>query len=129
MSNFLDLDPEEDSPLEQPGRPNLKEMLAKVPIATAPTRLHPEISDKLAAARGFASREAAKLPKSTGGRRLVRGTPVEETRQLSIRMPVSLYNDFLAFADHERLTYNEAIRTLLDSHQTNADSKNPSSRR
>ena len=38
---------------------------------------------------------------------------MEETRQLSIRMPVSLYNEFIRFADGHRLTYNEAIRELL----------------
>ena len=113
MSNFLDLDPEEQDGVA-PSRPDLKQMLAKVPLAAAPTRLHPEVSDRLATAHGFASREAAQSPKFVGGRRQARGVPVEETRQLSIRMPLSLYNDFLAFADRERMTYNEAIRALLD---------------
>jgi len=112
MSNFLDLEPEEH---ESPFPPSdLKQMLSKVPVAAAPTRLHPEVSDRLAAVHGFASREAVQPTKMVGGRRQVRGVPIEETRQLSIRMPLSLYNDFLAFADRERMTYNEAIRALLD---------------
>ena len=111
MSNFLDLDTSEDP---APERPSLKEMLTKVPLTAAPTRLHPEVSDRLAAQHGFASREVTTAPRVVGGRRQARGVPVEEPRQLSIRMPVSLYNDFLAFADAQKLTYNEAIRTLLD---------------
>ena len=114
MSNFLDLEPEEQESPTSPPRPDLKQMLSKVPVATAPTRLHPEVSDKLAAVHGFASRESMQPAKVVGGRRQVRGVAVEETRQLSIRMPLSLYNDFLAFADRERMTYNEAIRALLD---------------
>lgn len=114
MSNFLDLEPEEQKPLEPSPRSDLKHLLSKVPMATAPTRLHPEVSDKLAAVHGFASREAVQPAKMVGGRRQIRGVPVEETRQLSIRMPLSLYNDFLAYADREKMTYNEAIRALLD---------------
>lgn len=29
-------------------------------------------------------------------------------------MPISLYEDFVNFADARKLTYNEAIRALLD---------------
>lgn len=113
MSNFLDLEPEDQETASSP-KPDLRQILSKVPLASAPTRLHPEVSDKLAAVHGFASREGVKPAQVVGGRRQVRGVPVEETRQLSIRMPLSLYNDFLAFADRERMTYNEAIRALLD---------------
>lgn len=110
MSNFLDLEPDQknDSPAAE-----LRELLARVPVATPPTRLHPDVSDRLAEQHGFSSREPAS-PRFVGGRRQPRGVQVEETRQLSIRMPVSLYNDFLAFADQQKLTYNEAIRALLD---------------
>ncbi len=111
MSNFLDLDANEE--VIQPAA-NLREMLSKVPISAPPTRLHPEVSDRLAAQHGFSSRENPTQPKTVGGRRQARGVPVEETRQLSIRMPLSLYNDFLAYADSKKLTYNEAIRSLLD---------------
>ena len=113
MSNFLDLDASEEELAAR--TPDLKQLLARVPIAAPPTRLHPEVSDRLAEQRGFSSREPAPAPaKVVGGRRHARGVPVEETRQLSIRMPLSLYNDFLSFADGEKLTYNEAIRMLLD---------------
>lgn len=110
MSNFLDLEPEEG---DDPPASDLRELLARVPVAAPPTRLHPDLSDRLAEQHGFSSREPAP-PRFVGGRRQPRGVQVEETRQLSIRMPISLYNDFLAFADEQRLTYNEAIRALLD---------------
>ena len=105
MSNFLDLDSEDRNETSSSG---LRDLLAKVPVATPPTRLHPDVSDRLAQQHGFSSREPAQP------RRQPRGVPVEETRQLSIRMPVSLYNEFLSFADERKLTYNEAIRVLLD---------------
>ncbi|MGI4829823.1 MAG: hypothetical protein ACRYFU_16755 [Janthinobacterium lividum] len=117
MSNFLDLDASEEPSVSssEPARtPGLKELLTRVPIASPPTRLHPEVSDRLAAQHGFSSREASPPAKVVGGRRHARGVAVEETRQLSIRMPLSLYNDFLDFADSRKMTYNEAIRTLLD---------------
>ena len=112
MSNFLDLDRPED---HEPVRDSLKEMLARVPVSRPPTRLHPEVSDRLAEQHGFSSREpSGTTSRFVGGRRQPRGVPTEETRQLSIRMPVSLYNEFLAYADGNKLTYNEAIRTLLE---------------
>ena len=114
MSNFLDLEPEEQESPTSPPRPDLKQMLIFFYVYWDHSVLHPEVSDKLAAVHGFASREAVQPAKVVGGRRQVRGVAVEETRQLSIRMPLSLYNDFLAFADRERMTYNEAIRALLD---------------
>ena len=110
MSNFLDLDSEDRSDNPSSG---LKDLLAKIPVAAPPTRLHPDVSDRLAQQHGFSSREPAQ-PRFVGGRRQPRGVPVEETRQLSIRMPASLYNEFLSFADEQKLTYNEAIRVLLD---------------
>ena len=110
MSNFLDLDPEE---ADEETRADLRHLLSRVPVAAAPTRLHPEVSDKLAQQHGFSSREPV-VPRFVGGRRQPRGVQIEGTRQLSIRMPVSLYEDFVSFADKHKLTYNEAIRTLLD---------------
>jgi hypothetical protein len=112
MSNFLDLERNDD---QEPGRNDLKEMLARIPVSSPPTRLHPEVSDRLAEQHGFSSREpSGSSARFVGGRRQPRGVPVEETRQLSIRMPLSLYNDFLAYADGNKLTYNEAIRSLLE---------------
>lgn len=110
MSNFLDLEPDVT---EEPKAEKLRQLVTRVPVATPPTRLHPDVSDKLAQQHGFASRESSP-PRFIGGRRQPRGAQVEQTRQLSIRMPVSLYEDFVSFADNHRLTYNEAIRALLD---------------
>lgn len=110
MSNFLDLDPEIS--VERKAE-KLRQLVTRVPVATPPTRLHPDVSDKLAEQHGFASRESSSS-RFVGGRRQPRGVQVEQTRQLSIRMPVSLYEDFVNFADANRLTYNEAIRALLD---------------
>jgi hypothetical protein len=112
MSNFLDLDRTDDP---EPRRDQVKEMLARIPVSAPPTRLHPEVSDRLAEQHGFSSREPSGTPaRFVGGRRQPRGVPAEETRQLSIRMPLSLYNEFLAYADDNKLTYNEAIKSLLD---------------
>ena len=110
MSNFLDLEPEV---VVEPKAEKLRQMVTRVPIATPPTRLHPDVSDKLAQEHGFSSREASQ-PRFVGVRRQPRGVQVEQTRQLSIRMPVSLYEDFVEFADAHKMTYNEAIRALLD---------------
>lgn len=110
MSNFLDLEDKD----EAKGSSRLKDLVSRVPISAPPTRLDPQVSDRLASEHGFTSRETSTPAKTVGARRQARGVPVEETRQLSIRMPLSLYNDFLAFADSKKLTYNEAIRTLLD---------------
>ena len=111
MSNFFDLDRSDDL---EPNRDKVKEMLARIPVSAPPTRLHPEVSDRLAEQHGFSSREPSGTPaRFVGGRRQPRGLPAEETRQLSIRMPLSLYNEFLAYADSNKLTYNEAIKSLL----------------
>lgn len=110
MSNFLDLEPES---AEEPKAEKLRQLVTRVPVATPPTRLHPEISDKLAQQHGFSSRESSPS-RFVGIRRQPRGLQVEQTRQLSIRMPVSLYEDFVDFADRHKMTYNEAIRALLD---------------
>jgi|BogFormECP04_OM1_1039644.scaffolds.fasta_scaffold34832_2 hypothetical protein len=92
---------------------DLRNLINKVPAAVSiGPRLHPEISDQIAERSGFISRESSKS--LLAERRQPRGLTVEETRQLSIRMPVSLYNDFLAFANQHKMTYNEAIRSLLD---------------
>ena len=112
MSNFLDLETQDESSSDPQ---KLRELLTRVPVSTPPTRLHPDISDRLAEQHGFSSRERASVnPGFVGGRRQPRGVVAEDTRQLSIRMPVSLYNEFLSFANDNKMTYNEAIRTLLN---------------
>ena len=110
MSNFLDLEPELEV---EPKTDKLRQMVNRVPVANPPTRLHPEVSDRLAQQHGFSSRESSPT-RFVGARRQPRGVQVEQTRQLSIRMPISLYEDFVSFADQHKMTYNEAIRSLLD---------------
>ena len=121
MSNFLDLDESESA--EPSGSSSLKDLLAGVRASEPRRHLHPEVSDKLASQHGFASREPSDRFFGGGGgvpgRRTVRGVPVEESKQLSIRMPISLYVEFLAYADSAKLTYSEAIRALLDGRYTN----------
>lgn len=115
MSNFLDLDESESA--EPASSSTLKNLLASVQVSEPRPHLHPEVSDKLASQRGFASRERSDRffgGAEALGRRSARGVPAEETKQLSIRMPISLYAEFLAYADSAKLTYSEAIRALLN---------------
>jgi hypothetical protein len=120
MSNFLDLD---DTPSREPAptpSPDLRSLVASVPVSRPRPYLNPQVSDQLAAQHGFASRDHSDRFLGTTGipsRRTVRGAVAEETKQLSIRMPLSLYTEFLAFADEKKLTYSEAIKALLDSRQ------------
>jgi hypothetical protein len=115
MSNFLDLDESNNEPAPAPP-PDLRTLVASVPVSKPRPYLNPQVSDKLAAQHGFASRDHSDrfLGGALPGRRAVRGAIAEETKQLSIRMPLSLYTEFLSFADEKKLTYSEAIKALLD---------------
>lgn len=113
MSNFLDL---EDRDRPSPERSKLRELLASVPTSTPRPHLDPKVSDQLASQHGFSSRDHSSelIGLQDLSRRNPRGASAERTKQLSIRMPISLYTEFLAYADKSRLTYSEAIRSLLD---------------
>jgi len=102
MSKFgLDLDPQESTT----DKNDLASKLANFPPSIAKTGVDLAAMD--AAAHGFISREA--VP-----RRRRRVVPSEPKRQLSILMPISRYERFVAYADENRMTYEEAINHLLD---------------
>jgi hypothetical protein len=88
-------------------------------ISSFPTvrpRLSPDLEaiDAAAAQHGFVSREAVQpLEAQTTGRRR-RAVPTEPTRHLAIRLPSSGYDRFVAYADKKRLTYHDALLSLLD---------------
>lgn len=114
MSNFLDLE-NENAASAEPSK--LRELLAGIPTSAPRPHLSPNVSDKLASQHGFSSRDHSErfLGPSSLARRKARGVPAEESKQLSIKMPLSLYTAFLAYADDMKLTYSDAIRTLLES--------------
>lgn len=107
MSKFgLDLDPE-PKPAAAP-LADLASKLASFPPSAPKTAIDLKAADAVAAQHGFVSREAAP-------RRRRRVVPTEPKRQLSILMPISRYDRFVAYADRHRLTYDEAIARLLDA--------------
>lgn len=104
MSKFgLDLDPEEN----KNEKTDLASKLANFPPSMPKTAIDLSAADAVAAPLGFISREAT--PKRR--RRVV---PTEPKRQLSILMPVSKYDRFVAYADRHRLTYEEVISRFLE---------------
>ena len=72
--------------------------------------------DAAAAPHGFVSREAVPMVSntSTSGRRR-RAVPAEPTRYLAVRMVESQYERFIGYADRYQLTYQDAIKKLLDA--------------
>ena len=74
-----------------------------------------EAIDAAAAQHGFTSREPASrgdAPPLSGRRR--RAIPSEPSRHLAIRLPLSGYDRFVAFADRQKLTYHDALLRLMD---------------
>lgn len=104
MSKF-GLDPEDDS--MEASKNDLANKLASFPPSTPRAAIDLAAVDAAAAPHGFISREAGKNRKR-------RAVPSEPKRQLSILLPVSKYNRFVAYADRHRLTYEEAISRFLD---------------
>ena len=104
MSKF-GFDPEDDS--MEVSKNDLANKLANFPPSAPKTAIDLAAVDAAAAPHGFISREAGKSRK----RRVV---PTEPKRQLSVMLPVSKYDRFVAYADRHRLTYEEAISRFLD---------------
>jgi hypothetical protein len=104
MSKF-GFDPEDDS--MEVSKNDLANKLASFPPSAPKTAIDLAAVDAAAAPHGFISREAGKSRK-----RRVR--PTEPKRQLSVMLPESKYNRFVAYADRHRLTYEEAISRFLD---------------
>jgi len=106
MSKFgLDLNPD-PKPAAAP-HADLASKLANFPPSAPKTAIDIKASDAAAAQHGFVSREAEP-------RRRRRVVPSEAKRQLSILMPISRYDRFVAYADRHRITYDEAIARLLE---------------
>jgi hypothetical protein len=104
MSKF-GFDPEDD-PMEA-SKSDLANRLASFPPSAPKTAIDLVAVDAASAPHGFISREAGKSRK----RRVV---PTEPKRQLSVMLPVSKYDRFVAYADRHRLTYEEVISRFLD---------------
>lgn len=103
MSKF-GLDMENDAVEE--AQSNLASKLANFPPSSPKTTIDLVAVDAAAAVHGFISREA-------GGGRRRRVVPSEPKRQLSIMLPESKFQRFVAYADKHRLTYEEALSRLL----------------
>lgn len=104
MSKF-GFEAEEDS-IGSP-KSDLASKIANFPPSIPKTAIDLKEVDAAAEPHGFVSREVS----SRGRRRVV---PSEPKRQLSVMMPVSKYERFVAYADRHRLTYEEAISRFLD---------------
>ncbi len=113
MSKF-GLEPEKREPLnDEPV--GIEERLAAFP--TSAPRQHIDIAamDAAAANHGFVSREAPSGFSS--GAPIIRRRRIgiaEPTRHLAIRLTEAQYARFVAFADLQEMTYNEALVKLLD---------------
>ncbi len=80
--------------------------------ATAPRhRIDIPAMDAAAAHHGFVSREVSTLTSPVRRRRL---GVAEPTRHLAIRLTATQYARFVAYADAEKLTYHDALISLLD---------------
>lgn len=104
MSKFgLDLEPEI---LSKPVNGQVSK-LTNFPPSIPKTGIDLIAADAASAQHGFVSREATP-------RRRRRVVPSEAKRQLSILMPMSKYERFVAYADRHRMTYEEVISHLMD---------------
>ena len=108
MSKFgLEPEEEETQPLS-----DLSAKLASFPPVSPRQRLDLAAVDAAAAQHGFVSRESTAQGYANSGRRRRFGT-LEPTRHLAIRLPVSQYDRFVAYADEHQLTYHDALARLL----------------
>jgi len=113
VSKFGLLDPESD-PANESSQRSISDRLADFP----PVRQHHVIDivqvDAAAAPHGFVSREAisSELNPPFRGRRR-RAIPPEPTRHLAIRLTSKQYDRFVAYADRQQLTYQDALVRLM----------------
>ena len=113
MNKFGLVSDEED--LLQTTNTSLSDILASFPAAAPKHRIDVAAMDAAAAPHGFVSREAASTtpPQARVSRRR-RINPAEPTRHLAIRLTESQYERFVAYADRFKLTYHDALSSLLD---------------
>ena len=112
MSSKFGLDDHEETP---PVAENLSAALSTFGAVRPRAPIDLPAVDAAAERHGFVSREAP-APGSISvvhGRRR-RAVPAEPVRHLAIRLPVSQYDRFVAFADRFKATYPEALKKLLD---------------
>jgi hypothetical protein len=104
MSKFgLDMEPDSTNTAKS----DMASRLASFPPSSPKTAIDLVAVDAAGATHGFISREV-------GNSRKRRVVPSEPKRQLSIMMPVSKYDRFVAYADRHRLTYEETISRFMD---------------
>ncbi|RXH54794.1 hypothetical protein [Granulicella sibirica] len=110
MSKFGLMDPGDEPKRET----TLTERLAA--FSPVKPRSTPDLAaiDSAAAQHGFVSRELPDIQASEQPGRRRRAIPSEPTRHLAIRLSASAYNRFVAYADHHKVTYHEALIRLMD---------------
>ena len=112
MSGKFGLDDHEEAP---PVAENLSAALSTFGAVRPRAPIDLPAVDAAAERHGFVSREApAPGSISVGHGRRRRAVPAEPVRHLAIRLPVSQYDRFVAFADRFKATYPEALKKLLD---------------
>lgn len=79
-----------------------------------PKNINLEEVDSAAAQLGFVSREPRMAAEIGSVRRTRRKVVTEPTRNMGIRLGVSQYERFVAYADKHRLSYHDALMRLLD---------------
>ena len=108
--NKFGLEPEESEAAGQ----DLAQRLAAFPPVPPRQRIDLAAVDAAAAPHGFISREAGAIDSSAlSPRRRRIGVP-EATRHLAVRLTLSQYDLFVAYADRHQLTYQNALVKLLE---------------
>lgn len=109
MSMFEDLSVNEEAPQK-----DIKDQLSQFSAVRPKTTLNLDEVDAVVAPHGFSSREPTTFSSSSRRRRKLPDPHANEpTRYLAIRCRLSVYEQFVRFADREQLHYNEAIEKLL----------------
>jgi hypothetical protein len=118
VSSKFGLDDHEEAP---PVADNLSAALSTFGAVRPRAPIDLPAVDEAAERHGFVSREATITTSASVGRgRRRRAVPAEPVRHLAIRLPVSQYDRFVAFADSFKATYPEALKKLLDGAEAEA---------